>query len=253
MTSLLENLASLEIGGGKVERGPGAARFSLPGAHSRRYSNAQLYDYGGRRRRDFPWRPPLRLTCRARFSGEASALRGTAGFGFWNQPFMPGAFGLRLPRQVWYFFGGAPHNMALARGVPGAGWKAATADFSRRAFLLLAPAAPLGFLLMRSPLLYARLWPLGQRAIGVHEALLGVDMRGWHSYRLDWLERAARFYVDDALVLQASHAPRGPLGFVAWMDNQYAVLTPTGQLGMGLVAVEGSQWMDLDNLVIQAL
>jgi hypothetical protein len=253
MTRLLDDLATLQIGGGRVERSLSAARFILPGADDRHYSNAQLYDYAGLRRRDYPWRPPLRLTCQARFSHEASSLRGTAGFGFWNQPFMPGALGLRLPRQVWFFFGGAPHDMALVKGVPGAGWKAATADFSRWAFLLLAPAAPLGFLLMRNPSLYDRLWPLGQRAIGAHEALLGVDMRDWHTYRLDWLERGTRFYVDDALVLEAGHAPSGPLGLVAWMDNQYAVLTPRGQLGMGLVPVESEQWMEVEELAVLAL
>ncbi|MCC7206302.1 MAG: hypothetical protein IT323_03295 [Anaerolineae bacterium] len=253
MTAHLDRLSALEINSGSVVRSAGAARFVLPGADARRYSNAQLYDYAGLRRRDFPARPPVRLACQARFSHRAAALRGTAGFGFWNQPFMPGALGLRLPRQVWFFFGGAPHNMALAKGVPGAGWKAATADFSRLSFLLLAPAAPLGFLLMRTPSLYERLWPLGQRAIGVYEALLPHDMRDWHTYRLDWLPRAARFYVDGALVLEAGHAPRGPLGFVAWMDNQYAVLTPQGRLGMGLVAIDGPQWMEVADLAVESL
>lgn len=84
MTRYLESLTPQEMGGGTVERGPaaGAARFLLPGADARRYSNAQLYDYAGLRRRGFPWRPPLRLSCRVRFSHETAALRGTAGFGF---------------------------------------------------------------------------------------------------------------------------------------------------------------------------
>jgi hypothetical protein len=152
------------------------------------YSDAQITDYKGLPRKNYPWIPPLRLTVRAWTSHSAYDLKGTAGFGFWNEPFVPVSGDLpRLPRAVWFFFGSPPNNMALAQGVPGYGWKAATLDASRWQFLALAPFAPLGFLLMRIPALYRWLWPLGQRALGASEALLPVDFIDPHEYTLEWL------------------------------------------------------------------
>src|SRR5262249_30763783 len=156
-------------------------------------------------------------------------LKGTAGFGFWNQPIMPGQALPRLPRNVWFFFGSPPSNMAFAQGVPGYGWKASTLDISRLPVLLLAPFSPLGFLMMRLPALYRAIWPLAQRAIGASEAVIDVDLREPHVYRLDWLPRTVKFYVDNKLILATPNSPRSPLGFVAWLDNQYAVVTPQGQ------------------------
>lgn len=246
-------LKTLELGAGHIEQGADGIRMVVEPTAAGKYSDAQLYDYAGLRRRDYPCRPPLRMTVRAWTSHSASQLKGTAGFGFWNQPVMPGQMLPRLPRNVWFFFGSPPSNMAFARGVPGYGWKAATLDASRPPFLLLAPFAPLGFLLMRHPALYRALWPIGQRAIGAAEALLDVDLREPHSYRLDWLPRSASFYVDERLILETPFAPRGSLGFVTWLDNQYAVVTPQGQIGMGLIAVAERQWLALDSLEIEPL
>ncbi len=248
-------LAPLERGAGHIERGENGAgiRFVVEGATARRYGDAQIYDYAGRSRRDLPCRPPLRMTVRAWASHSADQLRGTAGFGFWNQPVMPGQGIPRLPRAVWFFFASPPSNMAFAQGIPGQGWKAATIDASRLPFLLLAPGAPLGFLLMRVPALYRVLWPVGQWAIGAAEAMVDVDLREAHTYRLDWLADGAHFYVDERLVFDTPCTPRGPLGFVAWLDNQYAVVTPQGHLGMGLVPVPERQWLTLDSLVIEPL
>ena len=74
-----------------------------------------------------------------------------------------------------------------------------------------------------------------QRALGVSEALIPVDIREWHHYSLSWSELDTQFWVDDQLVLEAPYGPRGPLGFVAWIDNQYAVATPRGRFGWGLL------------------
>jgi hypothetical protein len=245
-------LALLELGAGHVEYRDGI-RLVVEDATSTRYGDAQIYDYAGRKRRDFVCRPPLRMTVRACASHNAERLKGTAGFGFWNQPVMPGQRWPRLPRAVWFFFASPPSNMAFAKDVPGYGWKAATIDASRLPFLLLAPTAPLGFLLMRLPALYNRLWPVGQWAIGASETVLSADLTQPHIYRLDWLPSSAHFYVDDHLVHRAPFSPRGPLGFVAWLDNQYAVVTAQGHLGMGLVAVPERQWLALDSLVIESL
>ncbi|NWF70778.1 MAG: hypothetical protein HXY40_16970 [Chloroflexi bacterium] len=229
------------------------------------YSNAQIDDYRPQPpqrkadfvwrpppgKADFVWRPPLRLTLRARFSG---APAGTAGFGLWNHPFAPGESGLRPPQAVWFFYGAPPGHIALAQGVPGHGWKAATFDARRWQFWALLPAAPVGVLLMRVPALYNRLWPIGQRALGISERLLDDHLLGdWHSYSLEWRRDGATFWVDGRAVQRAPYAPRGPLGFVAWIDNQYAVVTPQGHLGFGLVDIADQQSLFLDDLSLESL
>jgi hypothetical protein len=246
-------ISALEIGGGVVERTADGALLRLPTVSGQVYADAQLYDYADRQRAAYPNRPPLRLSLRARFSGEAATLRGTAGFGFWNQPFMPNQRLPRLPRYAWFFFGAPPHNMPFALGVRGDGFKAAVGDFSRPAFLALAPLAPLGFVLMRVPALYRRLWHIAQCAIGVAEAPLQVTLTAWHAYRLEWLPHSVHFYVDDALVLATPYAPRPPLGFIAWIDNQYAIITPQGDLRFGIVPIQQTQWLEIAALSIAPL
>jgi len=140
---------TLEQGTGRVARLPDRIRLFRASATEREYSNAQIYD----RECPPPWRPPLAMTVRARFSHPAHRLRGTAGFGFWNAAVAPGVRGFRPPRTAWLFFGGPPHDVPLALGVPGRGFKAAVLDARRLAFFGLLPAAPPGFLLMRVPAL----------------------------------------------------------------------------------------------------
>jgi hypothetical protein len=80
--------------------------------------------------------------------------------------------------------------------------------------------------------------------------LLTCSLTGWHDYRIDWGPEAAVFTVDGAEVLCAPDPPRGPLGFVAWVDNQYAVATPEGRFGFGLVATAEPQWLELESVSI---
>ena len=247
-------LQSWTVGGGQVALTGRQAHLTVPQCAAGQYADAQLCDYQGLTRRDFPWQPPLRLTLRAQASAPADRLRGTAGFGFWNDPFVPGRREFpRLPRALWFFFGGPSSDMALALDVPGQGWKAATFDPARALFWGLLPLALPGFGLMRIPALYRTLWPLGQRALGVAEAALpGHWLAEPHDYSILWLPDFVRFEVDGLSVLETRRSPAGPLGFVAWIDNQYAVVTPQGRFGWGAVACE-SQTLTLDWLVIEPL
>jgi hypothetical protein len=215
------------------------------------YTNAQIDDYQALSRAVFPHCPGVTMSLRARFSHNADQLRGTAGFGFWNDPFgMTGPRRPTLPRALWFFFSDSASNMALALDVPGPGWKAATIDAWRWPFFLLAPTAPIAMPLMNIKALYRRLWPLGQRAIGVHEAPLDLDMTAWHSYRIAWQPASVRFFVDETLVLHADQAPRGRVGLVIWKDNQAMTVTPWNLPRHQLVASAAEQWLEIADLVI---
>ena len=232
-------------------------QFALQGARAEAYSNAQIDDYQGLGRRSFPWRPPLTLTVTARFSGPAPELLGTAGFGFWNDPFlMTGMRVPTLPRAAWFFFASPPSNMKLDLEVPGSGWKAATVDALRPIALVLAPLAVPAVLLMNIRRLYRSVWPPIQRSLNIKEALLPVAMTRWYTYRLEWGEQRARFSIssgqdDEAEPVLEAPSPRGPLGFVMWMDNQYLVATPWGRLRWGVLGIPGNQWMEVSRLAIE--
>jgi len=242
-----------EVGKGHVTPQPGALWLTTePEQHQ--YSNAQIADYSYANYA-FRWSPPVRMTVTARSDQPSEALLGTAGFGFWNHPFSPDSRRLpRLPQAIWFFFSAPPSNMALAQGVPGFGWKAATIDATQGRAKALAPIALPAMLLMRAPALYTRLWPPIQRALKIEEHLLDLSLLdARHTYTLDWRVGGATFAVDGATVFETTCAPRGKAGFVAWLDNQYAVVTPQGEIKFGIVPVERVQSLILESVEIESL
>lgn len=235
-----------EQGTGIVSLTENSWGLHLPSASATAYSNAMVTSY--QTRDDFDYGVGSRLELTASSEGE---LQGTAGFGFWNHPY---ASGIRLPRAVWFFFASPPSNMQLAAGVPGFGFKCAVFDAQRRTFYGLLPLAPVGVLMMRVPILYRKLWPIGQRAIGVDEyaldtALLLTPRR----YSIDWRQDDIRFGIDGKEVFRTRRVPGGVLGFVAWLDNQFAVVTPQGQVRFGLVHVPKPQSLTISSLQITSL
>lgn len=242
----------LAIGGGEVSD-EATLRLALPAGASS-YADAQIDDYGGPRPPGAPrfrhW-PGLALSLRARLSPEA--LRGTAGFGFWNAPY--GDVTMRrpaLPAAAWFFFASPPNDLPFAPP-PGHGAFAATLDAAAPRALALIPLAPAALLLHQFAPLGRRLWPAIRRRLGISAAPLAVAPGEWHDYRLEWRRDGCRFLVDGAAVLSTDHSPRGPLGFVCWIDNQYLVLTPRGRLRAGILPLDNEQWLEVDNLVIQPL
>ncbi len=236
-----------------VDLAAGGWRFQLTDASERAYSNAQIDDYHSLPRAEFPWRPPVQMTVRARFSHAVDQLCGTAGFGFWNRPT---ALSRRhppaLPSAIWFFFASRPSNLVLDAVVPGYGWKAATIEARWRHALPLLPWLALSAPAMHVRALRHRLWPMSQRVFRIREALLDdVDVTAWHTYRLDWRLEGSRFEVDGRAIMTGAPGPRGPLGFVLWMDNQYAVVTPWGRVGHGLLSRSGQQWLEISELDIR--
>jgi hypothetical protein len=136
--------------------------------------------------------------------------------------------------------------MQLALDVNGYGWKAATIDATRPSALAMLPFAPIVVLLNRSGKLYHRLWPIVQRRLFIEEKSLPSEMMlEWHTYSIDWGIDRARFSVDDRTVLETDRSPRGLLGVVIWIDNQFAIVTPTGRVKFGLLDVLHPQWLEI--------
>lgn len=239
-------------GEGSLERTDGTLRFVNLGTTSKEYTNAQIDDYQGLPRQRFPWQPPLRMAVRARFSHPEGQLSGTAGFGFWNDPFLMTERRMpTLPRAIWFFYGSPPSDMKLDMESPGRGWKAATIDALRPAALFLTPLALPAALLMNLRPLYRALWPSIQRTLNVRESPVKAAMTEWHTYAIDWGVERAAFSVDGETVLDGAPSPRGPLGFVMWLDNQYMVVKPWGRFGWGLLEEPVRQWLEVDRLTIE--
>lgn len=239
-----------EINGGKVERQDGW-RLSLPVLPAG-YANAQIDDYGGKNGRSaYPWHPGLTMTLQARFSRPADELLGTAGFGFWNAPFGdPSQRWPALPQAVWFFFGSPPNDLPLAPQGAGRGWFAATLDATRPHAWGLAPLAPAVLMLNRLPAVRRRLWPWVQQRLGISYTQLTAPLTEWHRYSLKWLHEGCTFAIDGVLVAQTTQSPRGPLGFVCWLDNQYLVVTPNGRLRWGTLPIEQPQWLEIKTVAL---
>ena len=246
------------MGTGSLTLTEDAVRMTITATEQGRYADAQIDDYGKRARRDFPWRPPLHMEVRARASHAAAIgnnqdyLRGTAGFGFWNYPFSVRGDILMLPEAIWFFYAAPPSNMALVPSVPGWGWKAQVIHAMRSdtALAVLPTALATGWNHLTGDAGPAAHWM--QRLSGASETLLPTDLTGWHTYSLDWREDRAVFFVDGQRMLQVLRPPTRALGFVAWIDNQYAIATQRGQLRFGTVACD-AQWLDVSSISIETI
>ena len=238
------------IGHANIESEPGLVRFVVDGAEDGQLSDAELDDHRTAPRHKLAWTPPLRMTVRARMSHRAGEMLGTAGFGFWNDPFdwvgnveMP-------PNALWFFYASPQSDMAFARDVRGSGWKAATLNGGRADKLTMA----LGNLVFRLPGMSKLVFNLAQTRIHAHEKILDdIALTDWHTYRLDWLPREALFFVDDVAVFRAPNPPTVPLGFVAWVDNNATTMGPGRDFDFRRIAVPQRQWMELSCVRIERL
>ena len=245
----------LEIGGGRVRSlNADLLRFTLP-AHSGGYSDAQIDDYRRLSRRSFPWNPPAKMRLEARAS--TPHPRGTLGFGFWNDPFSlslgQGGAARRLPsspQAIWFFYGSPPHDLALDPGVPGSGWKAAVLQTPRLPSLVLAPLALGAIAFAQIPGLKRPVIHTALQFAHAEEHLISEPLDEWHCYELEWLEREARFSVDGETVLQTTISPPAPLGFVTWIDNQYAIASPKSGFSFGVLPLAEDQWLEIRGLEV---
>jgi hypothetical protein len=79
------------------------------------------------------------------------------------------------------------------------------------------------------------------------------SMMAWHEYQLIWRESGCDFLVDGRLIHQTPFSPRGPLGFVCWIDNQYMVAMSNGRFRWGTLPVITPQFLEVENLQIEKI
>lgn len=226
-------------------------RLSIPAGPGGRYRLAQLDNYKARRRAAFPHQTPFSLALEARAS--APDLRGTWGFGVWNDPFSMGALtggSLRfplLPNTAWFFFASPENHLSLRDDLPTSGTMAATFDSPRKFWLALASGAA-ALPLMTLPWGRRMARRLAARVVQQDAAPFDIDPSDWHSYRLEWQAGQVRFEVDGAPLLCTKVSPRGRLGLVVWIDNQYAAFRPDGSLGYGTLETCQPAWIEVRDL-----
>jgi hypothetical protein len=229
--------------------------LEIPAGPAGQYRLSQLDDYRGSRRGDFLWRPPLRLALQARAC--AATIPGTWGFGLWNDPFGMGILSgtdlLRLPvlpNAAWFFFASPPNYLSLRDDLPAQGALAATfrsPQWPGALSLLAAPALPL----LALPPLARLLRRLAGRVVQQDAALLSSYRTERHRYEIAWREDGVRFWVDGVLVLQTAISPRGPLGVVLWVDNQYAAFPSSGRLRYGTLTNPEPVWVEIRDFVLE--
>ena len=248
----------LEINGGTVagQQGQdGLVRLGIP-AEPDGYTNAQIDDYGGKRRRDYPWQAGagVCLSLRARFSHPADQLAGTAGFGFWNAPFGdPTTPWPTLPQATWFFLAGRPNNLPLNPHGPGQDFFASTLDATTWRALRLAPLAPPVVLLNRIHSFKEKFWPKVQHQLGMsYQQIDQIDLTKWQTYKIHWKKSGCTFIINGEIVLETTQSPRGPLGFVCWIDNQFMQVTPTGRVQAGVTPLKQDQWLEIDQLSLKS-
>ena len=240
---------SFTSGAEVLASGPGAWRLSIPAGVKGAYRLAQVDDTFGLARRAFHWRAPFTLELRARVS--TADLPGTWGFGLWNDPFSAG-LGVggtlarlpALPNAAWFFYASPSNHLAFRDGHPAQGFLAATFRAPRVPSALTILGLP-GVPLLALPVSARLLRGLLARMVAEDAARLELDVTGWHVYRMEWQEKSCRFDVDGRMVFETAVSPRGPLGLVIWVDNQYAAFPPDGRLRSGTLAGPEA-WMEVE-------
>jgi len=251
LTPLLINGGSLQTTESKI------IRLTLP-YPSKKYCDAQLDDYQTLSRKHFRWSSPCRMEIRARAS--YAQPPGTLGFGFWNDPFTlslgQGGAAQRLPaipQTIWFFYGSSENDIRLNPDLPGSGWKASVIRSPNIPSLVLAPAALAAFPLSSLSMIRSLMMKIIYRKVIAEEALLDCPLDEWHTYSINWKINEVTFHVEGKEVLCVEDPPTCPLGFVAWIDNQFAVASPESRFRFGLLPTLENQWFELEITHLESL
>ena len=244
----------LITGGGIIALNKSHMVVGIPEAFEEQYTDAQLDDYTMHGRSKYPWKPPLKMTIQARFeTPDIDAFHGTAGFGFWNNPFSPDGHIYTLPEAVWFFYASSDSAM-LPQGKQskGHGWQAQVIHSMKWSNLVNAIPTSLAVLstnLTNNPFA-AYYWM--NRFAGAQSEMIRSDPLIWHTYIIEWRKNSVAFYVDTEKIMESFYSPTRPLGFVLWVDNQYAVVKPTGLVKFGKLD-SGPLFLHVSHIKIEQL
>jgi len=243
--------------GARFEGSPASEfRLWIPPGGRKSYRLAQLDDYGGLPRQNFPWAPPCQITLQARLSHRS--FPGTCGFGFWNAPLaIRLGFGAdrslpAFPQAVWFFFAGPENHLVLNKGEPAEGSLAAVYSSPEK----ISPAHILAGLLF--PFVFwrpaaARLRSYAGRVIHHRSASLLVDPMEWNEYQLHWSVDRTCFSVNGKVAMETELQVLGPLGLVIWADNQFAAFRPNDRLRFGALPCPDPAWLEVRRLKVEAV
>ena len=235
---------------------PGSWTLKIPQGPKGNYRLAQLDDDNAYTRNGLPWRAPVNLSLRARTS--APDLPGTWGFGFWNDPFsLSLGFGggkrhfPTLPNAAWFFFSSPQNYLSFRDDLAANGFIAQTFHSSGVPTPLLALGV-LGFPLLLWPWLAHKLRAYFHTLIAEDSFPLNIDVTQWHSYTLGWYNDKVTFKAGDQ-IFDTRITPNAPMGFVLWIDNQYAAFPPSGKLSFGTLANPQPAWLEIEALTLEKI
>jgi hypothetical protein len=151
-----------------------------------------------------------------------------------------------LPNAAWFFFGSEQNYLSLHDDQTGNGFHVKT---------FRSPLLPSVFSLFGLPVLPFLIFPLGRRLIRrlarclIKEdgKKLGIDYTSWQEYRLNWQKTQVIFSVNGENFFTTKVVPRGRLGIVIWIDNQYFRFDDEGRIKFGFLSLPSEQWMAIRN------
>jgi hypothetical protein len=232
-----------------VKMGKNSWHLEIPANSRGRYRLAQLDDHKSLPRKDFPRRPPLKLSLQARVS--AMELPGTWGFGLWNDPFsFLIAYNKAVPRlpalpdAAWFFHASPQNYLSFRDDLPASGFLAATFSSNKVPTAKLALVSPI-LALTLIPITSQLVRKMLRRAVRQDASLIQTNVTDWHDYGMEWDGGKVRFSLDGVAILVTDIAPSGPLSLVIWIDNQYAALPPSGRLRYGTLSNPEPAWLEI--------
>jgi hypothetical protein len=149
---------------------------------------------------------------------------------------------------LWLANYSPPSHVALSPQAAGHGARAAVLAAPRLGRLALS----LGNLALRLPGVGRLAVVAAGRAIAGGDLPVVLDLTAWHDVAILWEEGGVDFWLDGAPLGHVLASPAGPLGFVAWIDNQWAALRPDGTAAGGYLATPAEQWLELAHVTIVA-
>jgi hypothetical protein len=152
-----------------------------------------------------------------------------------------------LPNAAWFFYGSSQNMLSFNASSQEAGLRAAT---------FRSPLIPSLFSLGGIPFALLLLWPFAARfirnlaacIIAEDSKRLELDVTCWHAYQVVWRHETVLFLVDGETVFQTSVSPRGRLGLVIWIDNQFMRFQANGVIRFGVLPNSDPAALDLRHL-----